>query len=475
MTVIEQLPSPPTAQTSRLPALIDASPGATDVDQRIRNAMIRSHVGKGEPVVAYVSKMVAVPQSELPESKRRAGALTAEEAVELGRKKRAEIARARSLANRGESVDSPGGLADSLRQTTLDENGDYGDSSVTDERSEDPEHLIGFARLFSGTLNVGDEIYVLPPKFSPAHPHASEPSKVTITALYLLMGRGLEPLKSVPAGMVFGVAGLEGHILKSGTLCSQVEGGINLAGVNMGSQPIVRVALEPINPSDLDRLIAGMRMLEQSDPCAEYEVLESGEHVISTAGELHLERCLKDLRERFARCEIQASEPIIPYRETIVSAAEMAPPREKYLPRGTVVGVSTSKQITIRLRVRPLPAEVTDFLSKHSGTIRKFYSEKQRREKDNLHKSGAQDEGTEDNDSDQADIGEESLLSLADFKAQFREALAEAKADPEIWGNVLDNVAAFGPRRVGPNLLVDTTSSGCCQKLYVEQLFCHGP
>ncbi|KAJ1489870.1 hypothetical protein T484DRAFT_1778691 [Baffinella frigidus] len=34
---------------------------------------------------------------------------------------------------------------------------------------------------------------------------------------------------------------------------------------------------------------------------------ESGEHVIMAAGEMHLERCLKDLREIFARISIEVS------------------------------------------------------------------------------------------------------------------------------------------------------------------------
>ena len=87
----------------------------------------------------------------------------------------------------------------------------------------------------------------------------------------------------------------------------------------MGAQPIVRVALEPENPSVLDKMIKGIKLLVQYDPCAEYEQFESGEHVLLTAGELHSERCLVDLKERFARCEIQAGEPIVPYRESFVA------------------------------------------------------------------------------------------------------------------------------------------------------------
>jgi ribosome assembly protein 1 len=206
-----------------------------------------------------------------------------------------------------------------------------------EEKKHDPEHLIGFARMYSGDLSVGDKLYVIPPKWSPPNPNAEpKPQEDTVTALYMLMGRNLEALQTVPAGVVFGIGGLEGKILKNGTLCSQLNGAVNLAGVNMAGQPIVRVALEPENPADLDKMIQGLHLLVQSDPCAEYEQFESGEHVLLTAGELHLERCLTDLRERFARCEIQAGAPIVPYRETIVRAEEMRPPVDKELGRGAV-------------------------------------------------------------------------------------------------------------------------------------------
>ncbi|KAI9860779.1 MAG: Cytoplasmic GTPase/eEF2-like protein (ribosomal biogenesis) [Trichoglossum hirsutum] len=441
VSVIESLPSPPTAQASRLPAMIESSPGADHVDPHVRDAMIGFKVGKEEPVVAYVSKMVAIPESELPENRRRAGGLSAEEARELAQRKRAEIARAQALA---EAAVATGATA--ITETLSNTHISNGSGNRKDGADLDPERLIGFARLYSGTLAVGDSIYVLPPKFSPAAPHAHpEPQKTTITALYLLMGRSLEPLSSVPAGVVFGIAGLDGHILKSGTLCSQVVGGVNLAGVTMGTQPIVRVALEPVIPSDLGKMIAGLRMLEQADPCAEYEVLESGEHVIVTAGELHLERCLKDLRERFARCEIQASEPIVPYRESIVSAAEMAPPREKDLPRGTVIGVTTSKQATLRLRVRPLPSKVTEFLGGNATTIKNLYSER-----------GEKRNGTASPRN--SAVGAGVVLPSVEFKLKLQETFdVGAKGDRDTWASVVGKIVAFGPRRSGPNILVDST------------------
>jgi len=49
---------------------------------------------------------------------------------------------------------------------------------------------------------------------------------------------------------------------------------------------------------DMDALIRGMKLLNQSDPCVEVLVQGSGEHVIVAAGEVHLQKCLDDLRLR---------------------------------------------------------------------------------------------------------------------------------------------------------------------------------
>ena len=493
VSVVEYLPSPLVAQAARLPSIIHASPGAAHVDDKLRDAMVESKSEKGQPVVAYVSKMIAVPESQLPQNRRGQGGLTAEEAREAGRRKRAEIAKARALASAAEP-EGTGGLAAMMHDTSLGRSQNGFQEEASDPVVEDREHLIGFSRIYSGVLSVGDDVYILRPKFSPAHPDAHpQPVRVTVTALYLMMGRNLESLDSVPAGVVFGVAGLEGHILKSGTLCSQVAGGINLAGLNMGSQPIVRVALEPTNPGDLDKMIHGLRLLEQSDPSAEYEVLESGEHVIATAGELHLERCLKDLRERFAKCEIQAGEPIVPYRETIVSASEMAPPKHKDLSRGTVLAVTASKQLTVRLNVRPLPAAVTEFLVENVSAVRRLQSQQRAKEEQEREKRRQQQqqqqqqqadggeglerligglkeqstESTEDDDGRENQPRDLRTLSLAEFRHGLEQAFKAAKTDKDLGSDVVERLAAFGPRRVGPNLLIDCTEAGIFRRLYV--------
>lgn len=460
ISIIEYLPAPPAAQTVRLPPMISNSPGAESVSAKIHQAMATFNPAPDVPIVAYVSKMVAIPESELPATTKKTGiAMTGEEARELARRKREEIAKLQA-ESRPDAEDAFSRVTDTIGSSSF--------SIYANEEplKQDPEHLIGFARLYSGTLSVGDEIYVLPPKFTPTNPHADpEPKKVTVKSLYLLMGRAMENLQSVPAGMVFGIGGLEGHILKTGTLCSQLEGGVNLAGVNLAGPPIVRVALEPDNPMDLDKMTNGLKLLERSDPCAQYEVMPSGEHVIITAGELHLERCLKDLKERYAKCEIQVGSPIVPYRESIVSAPEMPAPKNPELPRGTVIATTLSKQLTIRIRVRPLPSPVADFLSRNTATIKKLHSSKGRKEHEptaaeaaegiigNVHAGGSQ---------------ETNILSGESFKRELQHVLESVEEDNNVWREAMNQTIEFGPKRMGPNILLDATADGSGDRFFED-------
>ncbi|KAJ5397399.1 hypothetical protein N7509_005512 [Penicillium cosmopolitanum] len=444
VSVIEYLPSPPSAQAARLPDLIESSPGSKFVSEEIKQAMIKFKTEPKEPVVAYVSKMAAIPESELSASnKRSGGTMTADEAREIARRKREEIAKMQAEAGAGQG-DEFSRMHSAFENTTLITETDEPEQT---EEKEDPEHLIGFARLFSGTLSVGDEIYVLPPQILTRKPARESRAKKDY-------------------GVVFGIGGLAGYVLKTGTLCSQVEGSVNLAGISLSTPPIVRVALEPANPADLGKMVNGLRMLEQSDPCALYEVLPSGEHVIVTAGELHLERCVKDLTERFARCEIQTGEAIVPYRETIVESPEMAAPKDPEVGRGGVCMVSGSKQMTIRLRVVPLPEAVTEFLTKQVGTIKKLQSDKRSATE------GAAENGqpTEIVATDAADEAREgSILSLNEFRTELQRIYKEAGESEKFGNDLIDKIISFGPRRIGPNILIDATSVNTCDKFLVDE------
>lgn len=93
--------------------------------------------------------------------------------------------------------------------------------------------------------------------------------------LYLLMGRELEALDSVPAGNVLGIGGLESHVLKSATISSTATCP-PFTALPIEARPIVRVAVEPVHPADMPALARGMRLLNQADPCVETLVQETG-------------------------------------------------------------------------------------------------------------------------------------------------------------------------------------------------------
>ena len=222
-----------------------------------------------------------------------------------------------------------------------------GSAAAVDER------FLAFTRVFSGTLRAGDEVIVLPPGWTqPAGGDAPAaatngqgggqaapqppPLRARVTAIYLMMGRGLHPLDSAPAGSIVAVAGLDTAVLKCATLVGPAEpcGTRNsttdadpdapflsrfrpLCGMFLQAAPTVRVAVEPLRAADLPQLLRGLRLLHRADPAVELEVTTGGEAVLGVAGEVHLQRCLADLRERFARVDIAASQPLVAYRESV--------------------------------------------------------------------------------------------------------------------------------------------------------------
>jgi ribosome assembly protein 1 len=204
--------------------------------------------------------------------------------------------------------------------------------STTNNNNE--EQFVGIGRVFSGTIDSSLPLYIVNPtlqqnqhqQMDQQHSNIDNLSlnnnnhtTTTTTIIPLLaMGGDFKPLPRVPAGNVLAILGLGTKILKTGTLV-QIQGVQSLAKMPTQSAPILRVSIEPLNPRDWDKLTAGLRILNRADPALEVRVLPSGEHVLAAIGELHLERCVKDLRERYAKVEFKISEPLALFRETLIS------------------------------------------------------------------------------------------------------------------------------------------------------------
>lgn len=461
--IIDKVPAPAAAQSFRIPRMLHPELGHLDDDIAPANKLERDlYSGSNSDEayrVAYVSKMFAVKVEDLPQNQRKQ--LTAEDMRARAKalkeaKEQKEALLAEGKAEEAEAVMAAYQAANA--EPTEDD--DKVDESNGGGRKEDA--LIGFARLYSGTITLGQTLYAVLPKYNaelaPSHPSNSKHLQtIKVENLFMMMGRELLAVKEVQAGNLFAIGGLEGIVLRNATLCGMGkdretrEGAqrdedrdclVNLAGVTNTSPPIVRVALEPQDPSEMSKLIEGLRLLNQADPCVETLVQSTGEHVILTAGELHLERCLKDLRDRFAKIEITVSPPIVPFRETAISVPEMAPPKTPNQPRGTVLGSVQSGLVTFTIRAAPMPSSITSFLKANANTIKRIQRDR---------RSGKADDESEA--VTEVPEGAE-VVTPEEFWPKFEQVLREAGRD---WAGLADQVWAFGPRRVGPNLLVDRT------------------
>ncbi|RHY38193.1 hypothetical protein DYB38_012516, partial [Aphanomyces astaci] len=190
------------------------------------------------------------------------------------------------------------------------------------------------------------------------------------------MSTSQNDMPSVQHAVVFAVA-----TLASTVACP------SLAKMPYQAKPIVRVAVEPEDPRHFAELEAGLQRLYRSDPTVEVHVQETGEHVIVALGELHLERCVKDLTERFAKVPLRVSEPLVGFRETIANGdanydklaifnfkhlhmSDMTTGRTTDGKFKTVVCPTPDCQVTLHLRVMPLPPSVVAFLENHADTWR---------------------------------------------------------------------------------------------------------
>ncbi|XP_072134443.1 elongation factor-like GTPase 1 isoform X1 [Mobula birostris] len=469
--VCHKLPSPLDITEERVEKLMcvrsrrfDSLPTQT---QSLKQAFLECKSDETAPVIVFICKMFAVDPKGIPQNKPRP--LTEEEIAQ--RREQARKRHAEKLANQCQQlVENPEISAANASTKGIQVPNQM--EQAEQQESEQKDHFIAFARVYSGTIRRGQKLYVLGPKYDPSEALAKLPenyapgedlliphlSCCTVEDLYLLMGKELEDVQEVPVGNVLGIGGLEDHVLKSATLSTSPLCP-PFTPLNFEATPIVRVAVEPKHPCEMPQLVRGMKLLNQADPCVEMLVQETGEHVLITAGEVHLQRCLDDLRERFAKIEVSSSAPIVPFRETIIRPPKVDMVNEdigtqqkiavihqkkedqnKY-PEGVIVdsdGLVTlntpNKLSTVSVRAMPLPDSVTQLLEEHSDLIRTM-------EQFNL----SVKEGRE-----AQEINSTTLEAIKTFKQKLEENFVGRK-----WRNAVNQISSFGPRRYGPNILLN--------------------
>lgn len=162
-------------------------------------------------------------------------------------------------------------------------------------------------RLYSGTLRKGTELFI-----------ASQFEKEKVQQLAVYMGPDRVLVDEVSAGNIVAVIGLKNVSAGETASEEQIE---PFEAIKHYSEPVVTKSVEAKNPKDLIKLIDVLRKIEKEDPTMKVEInQDTGEHLISGMGELHLEIIeYKITKERGV--EIQTSQPIVVYHETIMGTS----------------------------------------------------------------------------------------------------------------------------------------------------------
>ncbi len=161
---------------------------------------------------------------------------------------------------------------------------------------------ISAGRLFSGTLKVGQEVYLNLAK-----------QKQKIQQLFVYNGIRPEQIQEIGSGNVLAVAGVTGEAGETITLEPETP----FEELRHIFEPVITKAIEVKKTSDLPKLVEILKKVAKEDPSIKIEINEqTGESLMSGMGELHLE-IIENRIVTEKGLEVKTSNPIIIYRETV--------------------------------------------------------------------------------------------------------------------------------------------------------------
>jgi 116 kDa U5 small nuclear ribonucleoprotein component len=157
--------------------------------------------------------------------------------------------------------------------------------------------FLGFARVLSGTVSVGMSVRVLGESYSVED--EEEMAVRVISGISIGQARYSVAVESASAGCLVMLHGIDDVINKTATLAAASDAGQGVTifrPLQFNTASVMNLAVEPLNPSELPKVLAGLRKIQQSYPLARTRVEESGEHVIMSTGELAMDCIMHDLR-----------------------------------------------------------------------------------------------------------------------------------------------------------------------------------
>jgi elongation factor 2 len=163
---------------------------------------------------------------------------------------------------------------------------------------------VAFGRLFSGTVKKGDTLYI-----------SGMPSPQRVQTVALMVGGDRIAIDECEAGNIVAITGLRDAI--AGSTLTSIKDAEPFERMAHYSEPVVTKAIEAKNTKDLPKLVEVLRSIAKADPSLNIEINnDTGEHLISGMGELHLEITeYRIINEQ--KIDIISSQPIVVYRESV--------------------------------------------------------------------------------------------------------------------------------------------------------------
>ena len=189
----------------------------------------------------------------------------------------------------------------------------------------DRSHFDAFGRIMSGRVTKGMRIRVLGESFSLEDDEDMSIQEISHVWMYCTRYRIEVP--SLDAGNWVLLRGVDETIAKTATIVSMKfprdEDAHVFRPLRFPIEPVFKVAVEPLNPGELPKMLDGLRKITKSYPLVVTKVEESGEHILLGTGELHLDSVMYDLRTMYAEIEIRISDPAVKFCETVVETSSL--------------------------------------------------------------------------------------------------------------------------------------------------------
>jgi elongation factor G len=237
------------------------------------------------------------------------------------------------------------GEAETPAERPADENGPF--AALAFKIVADPFGKLTYFRVYSGTVNKGDEIY-----------NSTKERRERLGRILLMHANQREDLDTAFAGDI--VAGLGFKETTTGdTLCDR-NNAIILERM-IFPEPVIHVAIEPKTKDDQDKLGKALKSLSDEDPTFRVRTdEETGQTVISGMGELHLE-ILVDRMQREFNVDATVGKPQVAYRETVTKLVEQVEYRHIKQSGGS------GQFAVVKINMEPNPGKGYEFVDKISG------------------------------------------------------------------------------------------------------------